>query len=146
MLTELLRRHPNLRGILFDLPEVVAEATVPDRCELVAGSFFDSVPAGDAYVLSRILHGFDDERAGRILRNVRAAARHGARVLILDAVLPEGNEPHGAKWLDLLMLVLSGGRERTEAEWRRLLGGAGLEIDSLDDGLIQARLSGSPSR
>jgi hypothetical protein len=139
MLSELLRRHPRLRGVLFDLPEVVEQATVPERCEVVAGSFFDTVPEGDAYVLSRILHGFDDETAARILENIRRAARPGARVLIIDAVLPEGNEPHGNKWLDLLMLILSGGRERTEQEWCTLLAHSELEAESVEDGLIQAR-------
>ena len=139
MLAELLRRHPNVHGILFDLPEVLADVEPPEGAELVAGSFFDGVPAGDVYVLSRILHGATDERAASILANVRAAARPAARVLILDAVIPVGNEPHGSKWLDLLMLVLSGGRERTEAEWRGLLDGAGLELVAVADGLIQAR-------
>jgi hypothetical protein len=139
MLSELLRRHPGLRGVLFDLPEVVADAEVPEGCRVVGGSFLEGVPEGDAYVLSRILHGFDDETAELILRNVRAAAHPGARVLLVDAVVPEGNEPHGNKWLDLLMLVLSGGRERTAGEWRGLLERAGLEPVSIEDGLIQAR-------
>jgi hypothetical protein len=139
MLEELLRRHPSLRGVLFDLPEVVEQADVPDQCEAVAGSFFDGVPAGDAYVLSRILHGFDDETAAGILAKIRQAARPGARVLIIDAVLPEGNEPHGNKWLDLLMLILSGGRERTQSEWRALVEGAELRMESIEDGLVQAR-------
>jgi hypothetical protein len=139
MLSELLRRRPRLRGVLFDLPEVVEAASVPPGCEVTPGSFLDGVPAGDAYILSRILHGSDDETARRILGNVCAAAHPEARVLILDSVLPEGNEPHGAKWLDLLMLVLSGGRERTEAEWRELIDRCGLEAVSIDDGLVQAR-------
>lgn len=139
MLSELLRRHPALRGVLFDLPEVVADAQVSESVEVVGGSFLESVPEGDAYLLSRILHGFDDEPAERILRNVHAAARPGARVLLVEAVIPPGNEPHGSKWLDLLMLVLSGGRERTEEEWRGLLARAELEPVAIEDGLIQAR-------
>jgi O-methyltransferase/methyltransferase family protein len=144
MLVELLRRQPRLRGVLFDLPEVAAEAEqriaasgLSSRCDIV-GSFTDGVPQGDAYVLSRILHGCADETATAVLGNIRGAARPGARVVILDAVLPEGNEQHGGKWLDLLMLVLSGGRERTAAEWRALLEGAGLRVESIDDGLVQA--------
>jgi len=147
MLIELLRRNPRLRGVLFDLPEVVMEARprveateVSERCELVAGSFHDAVPAGDAYALSRILHGMDDERAAGILQNVRRAAHPRARVLIFDSVVPQGNEPHGSKWLDLLMLVLSGGRERTEDEWRRLLAREGLEPERLEDGLVEAAI------
>jgi SAM-dependent methyltransferase len=142
MLAELARRHPGVRGVLFELPEVAAQATVPEGCEVVAGSFLDFAPSGDAYVLSRILHGFADDPAERILRNVRAAASSGARVLILDSVVPPGNEPHGNKWLDLLMLVLSGGRERTEAEWRALLERAGLTAVRIEDGLIEATVPG----
>lgn len=144
MLVELLTLHPRLSGVLFDLPEVgpeaarrVAASGVGSRCEVVGGSYFDGVPAGDAYVLSRILHGCDDETATTLLRNVRAAAHPGARILVLDSVVPEGDEPHGSKWLDLLMLVLSGGRERTAGEWQRLLEGADLRIDGLADGLVQ---------
>lgn len=138
MLSDLLRRHPGLEGVLFDLSEVVADADVPEGCRVVGGSFLDSVPAADAYLLSRILHGFDDEQALRILHNVRAAARPGARILLVDAVIPAGNDPHGSKWLDLLMLTLSAGRERTEEQWRALLADAELEPVAIDDGLIQA--------
>jgi hypothetical protein len=139
MLSELLRRHPDLRGILFDLPEVVADASVPEGCETIGGNFLESVPTGDAYLLSRILHGLDDDKATGVLANIRSAARSGARVLLIESVVPLGNEAHGSKWLDLLMLVLSGGRERTEEEWRGLLGGAGLEVDVIENGLVQAR-------
>ena len=146
MMIELLRRHPRLRGVLYDLPDVVAEAErqivaagFAERCDLFAGSFFDGVPPdGDVYLLSRILHGLGDETARTVLAHITAGARPGVRFLILDAVLPEGNEPHGSKWLDLLMLVLSGGRERTADEWRRLLASAGLHVDAIADGLIQA--------
>lgn len=139
LLRGLLDRQPGLRGIVFDLPETVRdEAAFGDRIEFVAGSFFDSVPAGDVYVLSAILHDWDDERASTILRTIRAAASQDARLLVVESVIPPGNEPNGAKWLDLLMLVL-GGRERTESEWHVLLGGAGFGIDAIEDGLIQAR-------
>jgi hypothetical protein len=139
MLFELVRRHPGLRGVLFDLPEVVEGVEARERVEVVAGSFFDGVPAGGAYIVSRILHGLDDEKAAQVLANIRAAAPPGARVLLIESVIPVGNEPNGSKWLDLLMLVLSGGRERTEDEWRGLLALAGLDVDSIEDGLIQAR-------
>lgn len=139
LLVELLRRHPELRGIVFDLPETDRdEAAFGDRIEFVAGSFFERVPVGDVYVLGTILHDWDDEHAAAILRTVRTAAPPHARILIIDAVIPPGNEPFGAKWLDLLMLVLFHGRERTEAEWRSLLETTGLVIESIDDGLIQA--------
>lgn len=139
LLRELLERQPGLRGIVFDLPETVRdEAAFGDRIEFVAGSFFDSVPAADVYVLSAILHDWDDERASSILRTIRAAAPRDARLLVVESVIPPGNDPNGAKWLDLLMLVL-GGRERTESEWQTLLEDAGFTIDAVEDGLIRAR-------
>jgi len=140
LLRKLLERRSDLRGIVFDLPETYRdEAGLGDRITFIAGSFFDSAPAGDVYVLSKILHDWDDEPATAILRPIRAAARPGARLLVLDAVIPPGNEPSGAKWLDLLMLVLQRGRERSEAEWHTLLETAGFGIDKIEDGLIQAR-------
>jgi O-methyltransferase domain len=139
MLAELIRRNPGLRGVLFDLPEVVAGVDPPAGVDVVAGNFLDGVPAADAYVLSRILHGLGDEKAARVLENIRAAADPGARVLLIESLVPPGNEPNGSKWLDLLMLVLSGGRERTEEEWRALLARAGLAIESIEDGLVRAR-------
>jgi O-methyltransferase len=135
----LLRRVPGLRGIVFDLPETQRdEASFGERCTFVSGSFFEHVPPADVYILSTILHDWDDLHAAAILRTIHAAAEPGARVLILDAVIEPGNEPHGAKWLDLLMLVLAGGRERTEAEWRVLVDGAGFELVGIEDGLIEA--------
>jgi hypothetical protein len=140
LLIDLLRRRPGLRGIVFDLPETDRDedALGPD-IEFVAGSFFERVPAGDAYLLSAIIHDWDDERATAILRTIRTAASPGARLLITESVIPPGNEPEGAKWLDLLMLVLAGGRERTEPEWRALLEGAGFEPVRIEDGMVEAR-------
>ena len=139
LLRGFLARRPDLHGIVFDLPETVRdEATFGEHLEFVAGSFFDTVPAAEAYVLSGILHDWSDERAGAILITIRASAPQGARLLLIESVIPAGNEPQGSKWLDLLMLVL-GGRERTEADWRELVGGAGFAIESVEDGLIQAR-------
>ncbi|MGB8004170.1 MAG: methyltransferase [Gaiellaceae bacterium] len=140
VLRALLERQPGLRGIVFDLPETtVDETSLGDRIRFVPGSFFDDVPSGDVYVLSRILHDWDDDRAGAILRTIRSGAPSEATVLILDSVIPEGNDPNGVKWLDLLMLVLAGGRERTESQWRALVEAAGLHVDDIEDGLIQAR-------
>jgi O-methyltransferase domain/Dimerisation domain len=139
LLAALLLRRPRLQGIVFDLPETDRdESTFGDDLQFVAGSFFESVPEGDSYVLSGIVHDWDDERATAILRTIRAAARPGARLLIAESVIEPGNEPDGAKWLDLLMLVLAGGRERTEPEWRALLEGAGLTPARIEDGLIEA--------
>ncbi len=139
LLRELLAHQPDLRGIILDLPATDRdEAALGDRITFVPGNFFESVPEGDVYVLSAILHDWDDERAGAILRTVRAAATPQARLLLLENVVLPGNEPQGAKWLDLLMLVL-GGRERTEEDWRALLEAAGFTVESVEDGLIQAR-------
>ncbi len=140
LLLELLRRQPGLRGIVFDLPETVRdEEALGERCAFVEGSFFERVPEGDVYVLSTVLHDWDDDDATGILRTIRAAARADSRLIILDAVMPDGNEPHGAKWLDLLMLLLFAGRERNEAQWRRLLAAGGFEPARIEDGLIEAR-------
>lgn len=140
LLIELLRRRPGLRGIVFDLPETTRdEPALGDRIEFVAGSFFERVPAGDVYVLSTILHDWDDGRAGQILRTIRAAAPEDGRLLVVDAVVPAGNEPHGAKPLDLLMLALFGARERDEAQWRALLQENGFEPIGIEDGLVEAR-------
>lgn len=140
LLIELVRRHPGLRGIVFDLPETTRdEASRGDRIEFVAGNFFERVPKGDAYILSTILHDWPDESAASILHTIRAAAPPGARLLVLEAVVPAGNDPHFAKWLDLLMLALFAGRERDEAQWRALLAETGFEPVLVEDGLIEAR-------
>jgi DNA-binding Lrp family transcriptional regulator len=140
LLIELLRRRPGLRGIVFDLPETTRdEPALGDRIEFVAGSFFERVPPGDVYVLSTILHDWDDAHAGQILRTIRAAAPDDGRLLVVDAVVPTGNEPHGAKFLDLLMLGLFGARERDEAQWRALLEQNGFEPIGVEDGLVEAR-------
>jgi hypothetical protein len=140
LLRGLLQRRPRLHGIAFDLPETVRdERALGDRISFVAGDFFERVPTGDAYVLSTILHDWDNERAAAILGTIRVAAPASARLFILDSVVGQGNEPSGAKWLDLLMLVLAGGRERTEPEWRRLIESAGFRIEQIEDRLIQAR-------
>lgn len=141
LLVELIERRPDLRGIVLDLPETVRdEAMLGERIGFVAGSFFESVPVGDAYVLSGILHDWPDEDASRILRTMRAAAPPHARLLINESVIRPGNDADGAKWLDLLMLALAGGRERDEVQWRALLESAGWEPVSIPEtGLIEAR-------
>jgi hypothetical protein len=135
-LTAVLVANPHLRGTIFDLEHAragaeatIAAAGVADRCSFVAGSFFERVPEGaDVYVLSAILHDWDDERAGSILRSCRAAGRADSRLLIVDAVIAPGNDPDWMKILDLLMLVAVGGRERSEAEWRALLVANGFRL------------------
>jgi SAM-dependent methyltransferase len=139
LLVELVRRHPGVRGIVFDLPETVRdEAALGGRIRFVEGSFFESVPAGDVYILGTILHDWDDERAAAILRTIRAAAPEGSRLLILDAVVPPGNDPGGGKWLDLLMLALLAGKERNEGQWRELLAAGGFEPVRFHEALIEA--------
>jgi O-methyltransferase len=137
LLAALIRRRPELHGIVLDLPETVRdEAALGDRIDFVAGSFFDSVPEGDAYVLSGILHDWSDDDAARILRTIRAVAPPHARLLINESVIRQGDDAHGAKWLDLLMLVLAGGRERDEEQWHALLEGAGFRVQSLENPIV----------
>jgi O-methyltransferase domain len=138
LLLALLEGHPQMRGIVFDLPETVRdELALGERCTFIEGSFFESVPHGDVHLLSTILHDWDDRSAKRILETVRAAG--GERLVVLDSVIEPGNAPEGAKWLDLLMLVLAGGRERTHEQWRELLGAAGWQSTRIGEGVIEAQ-------
>jgi len=140
LLLGLLERHPSLEGVLFDLPEViedaranVAKASAAARCTCVAGSFLEDVPPdADVYVLARVLHNWDDEAAAKILARCRAAARPGGRVVIIDDVIAEDNSPQQGKLLDLQMLVILGGRERTAAQWSSLLAGAGFRLSHIN--------------
>jgi hypothetical protein len=136
LLTTILQANPNLRGVLFDLPHVTtdAEKTVAarglsDRCRVVAGDFFEAVPeGGDAYLLSHIVHDFGDDDGVRILTNCRRAMGDRGRLLIVEWVLRPGDEPDPAKLLDIVMLVMPGGQERTEEEYRALLAKAGFRL------------------
>ena len=138
LLRALLELHPGMRGIVLDLPETVRdEASFGERLSFVEGSFFESVPQGDVHVLSTIIHDWDDDSAKRILATVRASA--GERLVLLETVIEPGNDPQGAKWLDLLMLVIARGRERTEEEWQAILTAAGWEPTRFGKGVIEAR-------
>jgi O-methyltransferase domain/Dimerisation domain len=137
VLATALAKHPAMRGILFDLPAVVQNASsflrshgVEKRVELKGGSFFEAVPQGaDAYLLQNILHWRSDEECVRILKAVRAAARPGAKLLVVEAIVETSNEPQFAKTLDIAMLVTThGGKERTYAEWENLLSAAGFRV------------------
>ena len=131
-LVEILKAHPACRGILFDLPEGLKGAAPHERIEVASGNFFESVPSGaDAYILRTVLHDWADERAVAILRSVRKAMKPGACAILIEMVVPETSEPALSKWLDLHMLVVSGGKERTATEFRRLLGEAGFELDRI---------------
>ncbi len=133
-LIEVLKAAPQVRGVLFDHRHVLVEARIAqagfaDRCELVEGDLFKSMPSGaDAYVLKRILHDWSDEVCVRILRNCREAMAEHGRVLVVDTVIPPGNTPHGGKVLDLLMMASLPGRERTEEEFAKLFAQAGLRL------------------
>ena len=136
LITEILKSNPKTKGILFDAPEVIdgarghlETAGLLERCDAVSGNFFTSVPAGgDAYVMKWILHDWDDERALLILKNCRAQMRPDARLIIVDCVVPETNEPDFSKFIDLNMLVMTGGKERTAREFQDLLAAAGFKL------------------
>jgi hypothetical protein len=136
LLASILPNYPALQGVLFDQPHVIADAGplleaagVRNRCELIGGDFFQGVPAGgDAYMLKFIIHDWDDERAAAILRNVhRVMPAHG-KLLLGEMVVAPGNQPDFSKFLDLNMLVMTGGRERTAEEFRQLLLQAGFRL------------------
>jgi O-methyltransferase len=130
LLRTLLDAHPNLRGSLFDLPDVVAAAEPAERLDIVAGNFFeDPLPSGDAYVLSQIVHGFPDDGAGELLSRCVEAGGDGARILLLEGMIPD-RPSAGEASFDLFMLTLSGGRQRTPDEFRRLAQSVGLTVRS----------------
>jgi O-methyltransferase domain/Dimerisation domain len=136
LLTGFLKANPELQGLLFDLEQVIEGAPVllekegvADRVELRNGDFFESVPAGaDAYMMKFIIHDWDDDRALKILRNIHQVLPADGRVLLIEMVVPVGNDPHFSKIQDLEMLVSPGGVERTPDEYRELLAQAGLEL------------------
>lgn len=155
ILCEILTRYPQLKGILFDMPSVVEDPkcaqcllNVNHRCRTIAGNFFEHIPSGaDAYYMQHIIHDWDDEPALKILGNCREAL-HGqknGKLLVVDSVVPQGPEPHFSKLLDLEMLLMPGGRERTEREFHALFAKAGFEITRMvpthrPDSVIEARL------
>jgi hypothetical protein len=136
MIVNILRQHPAARGVTYDMPHVVVEAQrrfaaegLADRARAEGGSFFDGVPAGgDIYLLSHIIHDWDEARCVRILEHCRKAKAPGGKVLIVEMIVTPPNVPHPAKMLDLVMLTIPGGRERTEDEYRALLAKAGLTL------------------
>jgi hypothetical protein len=136
LLAAILSRSPQTRGILFDQPHVataaaehLAAAGIADRCTAVGGDFFVAVPeGGDAYILAQILHDWDDERSVAILRQCRRAMPDHGKLLVVELVLPEGEEPFLGKWLDLHMLVLLAARERTAAQYGALFEAAGFRL------------------
>jgi hypothetical protein len=136
ILARLLADDPGRAGIVFDRPEVVAAAPatiaghgLADRVQTVGGDFFDSVPTADVYVLSWILHDWDDESCRTILGNIAKMARPGARLVVVESIMPAGDEPHLTRVADLTMLATLSGRERTEDGYRTLLDSAGFTVD-----------------
>lgn len=136
LLTTILGRHPGPRGILFDLPHVVRDAPgviaqrgLTDRVAIESGSFFERVPTGaDAYILSHVIHDWNEEQCLTILGHCRRAMKADGRLLLVEMVLPAGDVPHPGKMLDMLMLLVPGGQERSEAEYRALLDKAGFRL------------------
>src|SRR4029450_3668464 len=154
--TAVLQKYPAMKGILFDLDHVIAGARpriaslgLADRCSTVSGDFFKAVPAGgDAYIMKHIIHDWDDDKATVILENIRKVLPKDGRVILIESVIPPGNEPGLGKIIDLEMLVMPGGRERTEDEFRRLFDRAGYRLTRIIQtksplSVVEARPRGS---
>ena len=148
LLAAILNEHPSTHGVLFDQAHVLADrsrlavAGMMDRCNLVAGNFFAFAPGGgDVYVLKRILHDWSDDKALEILKNVRAATSPTARILVIDAVIAPGNEPDPNKLLDIGIMALLNGGERTADEFHRLFAAAGFTLRAITPLAAPATLS-----
>jgi SAM-dependent methyltransferase len=136
LITAILQKNPEVKGVLFDAPQVIegaqskiAAAGLADRVETVAGDFFKSVPeGGDAYIMKWIIHDWDDEKSNAILRNCRKQMKANGKLILVDCVVPETDEPHFSKFIDLNMLVMTGGKERTQKEFAQLLADAGFKL------------------
>ena len=139
MISAILEKNPDLKGAIYDQPSVIEQAKgfleskgLSDRCETIAGSFFESVPEGaDIYSMRWILHDWEDSKSLAILGNIKRVLPENGKLLLAEAVVPEVGEPHFSKFFDLIMLVMTGGRERTEKEWRTLLENAGYKIERI---------------
>jgi hypothetical protein len=135
LLTAILKKYPGIRGVIFDLEHVLAgtrtrigEQALAGRCEAAGGDFFVAVPPADAYLMKHIIHDWSDEKALTILKNCHRAGHGDVKVILIEAVLTPGNEPSFAKWLDLEMLLLPGGRERIEEDFAKLFERAGFRL------------------
>lgn len=150
VLRELLRAHPAVRGILVDQKHVLADHWLDEpatlgRWEIQVGDFFETLPEGDLLVLKNVLHDWDDDSSARILRNCRQALLPGGRVLVVEYVVPTGNDPHPAKYLDLMMMGSLHGKERTEEEFTEVFAAAGLRIARVfTDGTAVSMIEGEP--
>ncbi len=129
LVSTILQANPHLQGILFDLPEIIANVSVDKSIQPIAGNFFESVPTGgDAYLMRWIIHDWDDEKSSVILKNCHRAMPEQGKLLLVESILPPGNEPSPTKFIDVIMLLMTGGRERTEEEYRSLLRSNGFEL------------------
>lgn len=136
LLCHLLKENPRLRGTVLELPSVVAEEErlrapelgVADRCTYTAGDMFEAVPEADAYFLKWVLHNFDDEECRQVLATIHESAPSDGRLFVVETVVPGPGTPHYAKRLDIAMMVQTGGRERTEAEYERLFERTGWRV------------------
>ncbi len=139
LLAGILRAHPGMTGVLTDVAPVIEAAKkfihsrgIDDRCQAVVSDFFYEIPSGsDAYLMSNILHDWTDDQCGRILNNCHQAMSPSSRLLIVEMVVPPGNQPSMAKLLDLEMMVTTGGRERTESEFNKLLSKSGFKLSQI---------------
>jgi len=139
-LVPLLQANPNMQGVLFDFPPVIEAAQpvieaagVGERCQLIAGHCLEFVPSGgDTYILMFVIHNWDDERAIKILQNCQAAMAENGKILIVEMIMPPGNEPFVGKLIDLESLLSTpGGFERTEAQYQSLLSCAGFKVTNI---------------
>jgi len=135
LISAILKANPRLQGTLFDLPQVVQEARktlendgLIDRCRFIPGNMFESVPEGQNYILKRVIHDWDDEKAQIILNNCRRSISRDGKLLLIEGVIPPGNQPSKMKLDDIAMLVVIGGAERTRDEFSSLLSASGFEL------------------
>jgi hypothetical protein len=141
LLAAVLNVAPRAHGVLFDLPHVAAAAqaagVASERLRVQAGDFFsDALPSADCYLIMQVIHDWDDTKAARILASIRKAAKTGARLLVIECIVPEDSKPSWTKMLDLQMLTLLSGKERTQSEYSDLLRAAGFRLDrAIDVGL-----------
>lgn len=136
MISAILQANPNLSGVLFDAPSVIekakdylAQTGVADRCETIGGDFFEAVPTGgDLYYMRWIIHDWDDDLSITILKNIRQVIPENGKLLLLEAVVPDDNNPHFSKFMDLIMLTMTGGCERTAQQYETLLEKGGFRV------------------
>jgi predicted transcriptional regulator len=141
ILRAILRQNPQMRGVLAEMAEVLPQSRsaieadgLADRCKAVACDFFTAIPeGGDGYFMKHIIHDWNDDKAGTILKNIRKVIPSSGKLILAEAVIPSGDQPHPGKLIDLEMLVFVGGKERSEDEFRTLLAASGFEVTQIID-------------